>query len=157
MGFLKDPHLFICVLQTVLEMTNFRFILFTAGYKPLESVVHMFANETSDQRCLSEDCVTLFSGRLLCFSGWVFPLSLVQENWVIMACKNRTSKRVSGISTKRHTTLWVLAIWVLIKGLRTFIWKEGKCLMSDYSLNDDCPFMWTDPYHTIGFSLNVLL
>ncbi|KAI9087241.1 hypothetical protein K1719_030876 [Acacia pycnantha] len=48
MGFLKDPHTFICVLRTVLEMSNFRFILFTAG------------------------------GRLLCFSGsipygWLFP------------------------------------------------------------------------------------
>ncbi|XP_054802932.1 sterol 3-beta-glucosyltransferase UGT80B1 isoform X3 [Prosopis cineraria] len=78
MGFLKDPRTFICVLQTVLVMASFRFILFTAGYKPLESVVHMFADETSNQRCLSEDCVALFSGRLLCFSGsmpyhWLFP------------------------------------------------------------------------------------
>ncbi|XP_028800943.1 sterol 3-beta-glucosyltransferase UGT80B1 isoform X2 [Neltuma alba] len=78
MGFMKDPHSFICVLQTVLEMANFRFILFTAGYKPLELAIQMFAVETSDQRCESGDCVSLFSGRLLCFSGsipygWLFP------------------------------------------------------------------------------------
>lgn len=88
MGFLKDPHAFICVLQTVLKITNYRFILFTAGYEPLESVVRMLAAEvSSDQRHLSEDCVSLFSGRLFTFSGFVFSFfcykqkGRLEENW----------------------------------------------------------------------------
>ncbi|KAI4299017.1 hypothetical protein L6164_032513 [Bauhinia variegata] len=79
MGFLKDPQAFICVLQTVLNTTNYKFILFTSGYKPLESAIHVIGAETSsDWRNLSEDCVSLFNGRLFCFSGslpynWLFP------------------------------------------------------------------------------------
>ncbi|XP_061337197.1 sterol 3-beta-glucosyltransferase UGT80B1 isoform X2 [Gastrolobium bilobum] len=80
MGFLKDPHAFICVLQTVLNTTNYRFILFTSGYEPLESVVRMIAAEEAsfDWKNWGEDCVPLFNGRLLCFSGsipygWLFP------------------------------------------------------------------------------------
>ncbi|CAJ2644694.1 sterol 3-beta-glucosyltransferase UGT80A2 [Trifolium pratense] len=77
MGFLKNPHSFICVLQAVLNTTNYRFILFTGGYEPLELAVHTIAAEaTFDQ--MSEDCVPLYKGRLLCFIGsipygWLFP------------------------------------------------------------------------------------
>ncbi|XP_057434019.1 sterol 3-beta-glucosyltransferase UGT80B1 isoform X2 [Lotus japonicus] len=79
MGFLKDPRAFICVLQMVLNTTNYRFILFTAGYEPLESVVRTIAAEASpDQKNWSEDCIPLCDGRLFCFSGsipygWLFP------------------------------------------------------------------------------------
>lgn len=79
MGFLKDPYAFICVLQTVLSTTNYRFILFTAGYEPLESMVRTIAAEASfEQKNWSDDCVPLCNGRLLCFSGsvpygWLFP------------------------------------------------------------------------------------
>ncbi|KAK7302450.1 hypothetical protein RJT34_13340 [Clitoria ternatea] len=79
MGFLKDPYAFICVLQTVLNTTNYRFILFTAGYEPLESTIHTIAAEGSfEQKSWGEDCVYLSNGRLLCFSGsvpyrWLFP------------------------------------------------------------------------------------
>ncbi|XP_027331038.1 sterol 3-beta-glucosyltransferase isoform X2 [Abrus precatorius] len=79
MGFLKDPCAFISVLQTVLNSTNYRFILFTAGYEPLESTVRTIAAEASfGQKNWSEDCVLLCNGRLLCFSGsvpydWLFP------------------------------------------------------------------------------------
>lgn len=70
MGFLKDPRAFICVLQMVLNTTNYRFILFTAGYEPLESVVRTIAAEASpDQKNWSEDCIPLCDGRLFCFSG----------------------------------------------------------------------------------------
>ena len=73
MGFVKDPHAFLCVLQTVLNTTRYRFILFTAGYEPLESVVRKLAAEASfDQKNWNEDCVPLCNGRLVCFSGWVF-------------------------------------------------------------------------------------
>ncbi|CAJ1963621.1 unnamed protein product [Sphenostylis stenocarpa] len=79
MGFLKDPYAFICVLQTVLSTTDYRFILFTAGYEPLESIVRTIATEASFETTnWSEDCVPLCDGRLLCFSGsvpygWLFP------------------------------------------------------------------------------------
>jgi len=70
MGFLKDPHSFICVLQAVLSTTNYRFILFTGGYEPLESVVRIIASEaTYEQNNWSEDCVPLYNGQLLCFFG----------------------------------------------------------------------------------------
>ncbi|KAK7246835.1 hypothetical protein RIF29_41705 [Crotalaria pallida] len=79
MGFLSDPHAFLRVLQTVLNTTKYRFILFTAGYEPLESMVRTTAAEASfDQNNQSEDCVCLYDGRLFCFSGsipygWLFP------------------------------------------------------------------------------------
>ncbi|KAJ1419945.1 putative sterol 3-beta-glucosyltransferase UGT80A2 isoform [Sesbania bispinosa] len=78
MGFLKDPHAFICVLQTVLNTTNYRFILFTAGYEPLESAVRTVAVEASFDHKNNEDCVLLCNGRLFCFFGsipyrWLFP------------------------------------------------------------------------------------
>lgn len=70
MGFLKNPYAFICVLQTVLSTTNYRFILFTARYEPLESIVRTIAAEASfEQKKWSDDCVPLCNGRLLCFSG----------------------------------------------------------------------------------------
>ncbi|XP_020221678.1 sterol 3-beta-glucosyltransferase UGT80B1 isoform X3 [Cajanus cajan] len=79
MGFLKDPRAFICVLQNVLSTTNYRFILFTAGYEPLEAIVRTIAAEASfEQKNWSDDCLPLFNGQLLCFSGsvpygWLFP------------------------------------------------------------------------------------
>ncbi|KAF1890539.1 hypothetical protein Lal_00041324 [Lupinus albus] len=79
MGFLRDPCAFLRVLQCVLNTTEYRFILFTAGYEPLESTVHMIAAEASiDQNMRNEDCVHLYDGRLFCFSGsipygWLFP------------------------------------------------------------------------------------
>lgn len=70
MGFLEDPHAFVCVLQTVLNSTKYRFILFTGGYEPLESVIRKIAAEaTFDNNNWSEDCVPLFDGRLFCFFG----------------------------------------------------------------------------------------
>ncbi|XP_019418459.1 PREDICTED: sterol 3-beta-glucosyltransferase UGT80B1 [Lupinus angustifolius] len=79
MGFLRDPCAFLRVLQSVLNTTEHRFILFTAGYEPLESTVHMIAAEASiGQNKRNEDCVHLYDGRLFCFSGsipygWLFP------------------------------------------------------------------------------------
>lgn len=68
MGFLKDPHSFIGVLQAVLSTTNYKFILFTGGYEPLESVVRTIATEaTLDQNSWSEDCLSLYNGWLFCF------------------------------------------------------------------------------------------
>ncbi|KAJ7968095.1 Sterol 3-beta-glucosyltransferase [Quillaja saponaria] len=81
MGFLKSPQAFIRVLQAVLDITSYRFILFTAGYEPLETAVKVFASEApflSNQINVGEDCMSLFNGRLFSFSGsipysWLFP------------------------------------------------------------------------------------
>jgi hypothetical protein len=73
MGFLKNPRAFLRVLQTVIEITSYRFILFTAGFEALDAAVHMIAAEASclSQRQLSEDCSSLFNNRLFCFNGYV--------------------------------------------------------------------------------------
>ncbi|KAI3770330.1 hypothetical protein L6452_01458 [Arctium lappa] len=81
MGFMRKPQLFLHVLQSVLEVTSYRFILFSSGYGPLDAATRVLAAETSS--CLEngefiKDGVSLFSGRLLCFSGsvpykWLFP------------------------------------------------------------------------------------
>ncbi|XP_041011635.1 sterol 3-beta-glucosyltransferase UGT80B1 isoform X1 [Juglans microcarpa x Juglans regia] len=84
MGFLKNPQAFLRVLQTVIEITSYRFILFTAGFEPLASAVRMIAAEASShlsQRQLSEDCISIFDGQLFCFTGsmpykWLFPQCL---------------------------------------------------------------------------------
>ncbi|GMY37507.1 sterol 3-beta-glucosyltransferase isoform X2 [Fagus crenata] len=67
MGFLKNPQAFLRVLQTVIEITSYRFILFTAGFEALDATVRMIAAEASclSQRQLSEDCSSLFNNRLL--------------------------------------------------------------------------------------------
>ena len=73
MGFLKNPQAFLRVLQTVIEITSYRFILFTAGFEALDAAVRMIAAEESClcQRQLSEDCSSLFNNRLFCFNGYV--------------------------------------------------------------------------------------
>ncbi|XP_059648138.1 sterol 3-beta-glucosyltransferase UGT80B1 isoform X2 [Cornus florida] len=81
MGFLRNPRAFLRVLQTVLDITSHRFILFSAGFEPLDAAIRMIAAEAlsgSERLQLSEDGISLFGGRLFCFSGtipynWVFP------------------------------------------------------------------------------------
>jgi hypothetical protein len=72
MGFLKNPREFLCLLETVLKITSYRFILFTAGYKPLDAAIRAIAAESSlymTHKQINDDCVSLFSERLFCFSG----------------------------------------------------------------------------------------
>lgn len=71
MGFLKNPQAFIRVIQTVLDISNFRFILFTSGYEPLDDAVKLYATETSlvDNSQYNEEGICLFNGRLFCFPG----------------------------------------------------------------------------------------
>ncbi|KAK4846341.1 hypothetical protein QYF36_016114 [Acer negundo] len=79
MGFLENPRAFLLVLKRVLETTSYRFILFTAGYEPLNAAIQVFAMETSsfsNQRQFSEDGITLFGGLLFCFSGMI-PYNLL--------------------------------------------------------------------------------
>ncbi|XP_021286934.1 sterol 3-beta-glucosyltransferase UGT80B1 isoform X2 [Herrania umbratica] len=84
MGFIRNPQAFVRIIQTVLETTCYRFILFTAGYEPLESAVQEVACEASsfsNQRQLIQNGISLFDSRLFCFSGmipynWLFPRCL---------------------------------------------------------------------------------
>ncbi|EYU18543.1 hypothetical protein ABFS82_02G065700 [Erythranthe guttata] len=80
MGYLRNPEAFLRVLENVLKITNHRFILFTAGYEPLDASVKMFAQTPSapEQMQSTEIQCSLFDGRLFCFSGavpynWLFP------------------------------------------------------------------------------------
>ncbi|KAL9260707.1 Sterol 3-beta-glucosyltransferase UGT80A2-like protein [Drosera capensis] len=81
MGFLKNSLAFLCVLQAVLEASTYRFILLSSGYEPLERAIRNIAvkqKHPSDKQEIYGDCIVLFSGRLLCFSGsvpyiWLFP------------------------------------------------------------------------------------
>ncbi|KAJ4717015.1 Sterol 3-beta-glucosyltransferase [Melia azedarach] len=81
MGFLKNPQAFLRVLQTVLQTTNYRFILFTAGYEPLDAAIRLLASgkpSFSKQEQIIQDGISLFDGKLFCCSGtipynWLFP------------------------------------------------------------------------------------
>ncbi|GJM90584.1 hypothetical protein PR202_ga06882 [Eleusine coracana subsp. coracana] len=83
MGFLRNPKAFLMVLKTAIEMMNYRFILFSSGYKPLDSAIKSIASsvaESSDRVASAPggDSTLLFNDRLLCFSGsipysWLFP------------------------------------------------------------------------------------
>lgn len=82
LGFIRNPEAFLSVLEAIIKNTNYRFILFTAGYEPLEAVIHLISGASSDSGKLSnlnfrKDCTLLFGDRLLCFSGsipymWMF-------------------------------------------------------------------------------------
>eukprot|EP00268_Persea_americana_P063505 TRINITY_DN8241_c0_g2_i3.p1 TRINITY_DN8241_c0_g2~~TRINITY_DN8241_c0_g2_i3.p1 ORF type:complete len:343 (+),score=69.07 TRINITY_DN8241_c0_g2_i3:628-1656(+) len=83
MGFLHNPRAFLQVLKAALERTDCRFILFTAGYEPLDATIQAMINTSSDldesrhfRSCTNG--VFLFKDRLFCFSGtipynWIFP------------------------------------------------------------------------------------
>uniref|UniRef100_A0A3Q7ERY2 Glycosyltransferase family 28 N-terminal domain-containing protein n=1 Tax=Solanum lycopersicum TaxID=4081 RepID=A0A3Q7ERY2_SOLLC len=72
MGFLRNPHAFLQVLRTALDISDSRFILFSAGYEPLEAAIESYAKEASscpEQTQRSNGGVSFFGGRLFCFSG----------------------------------------------------------------------------------------
>ncbi|XP_058074849.1 uncharacterized protein LOC131223442 isoform X2 [Magnolia sinica] len=83
MGFLRNTQAFLLVLKAVLESTNYRFILFSSGYEPLDASIRIIAGDSSgsnqrEQFNCSESGILLFKGRLFCFSGtipysWLFP------------------------------------------------------------------------------------
>lgn len=77
MGFLRNPHAFLQVLRTALDISDSRFILFSAGYEPLEAAIESYAKEASscpEQTQRSNGGVSFFGGRLFCFSGYVHIL-----------------------------------------------------------------------------------
>ncbi|KAI8532182.1 hypothetical protein RHMOL_Rhmol11G0193500 [Rhododendron molle] len=81
MGFLRNPEAFLGVLQKAVDITSHRFILFSAGFDPLDAAIQKIAADASsgsEQKQFSEDGTLLFGGRLFCFSGsipykWLFP------------------------------------------------------------------------------------
>ncbi|KAK6945589.1 hypothetical protein RJ641_013133, partial [Dillenia turbinata] len=83
MGFLRNPEAFLRVLQIVLDRTNYRFIFFTAGYEPFDRAIQMIAAEASQgvgRNQLHDDSVSLYGGRLFCFSG------AIPYNWLFRRC-----------------------------------------------------------------------
>ncbi|PUZ74653.1 hypothetical protein GQ55_1G082200 [Panicum hallii var. hallii] len=83
MGFLRNPKAFLMVLKAAIESTDYRFILFSSGYQPLDSSIRSIASSVTESSeaaasSLSDDSALLFNGRLFCFSGsipysWLFP------------------------------------------------------------------------------------
>ncbi|XP_020679797.1 sterol 3-beta-glucosyltransferase isoform X2 [Dendrobium catenatum] len=83
MGFIRNPVAFLSVLEAVIKSTSYRFILFSAGYEPLDAAIRLFSGTSPSSENLSnpncgKDCRLIFSDRLLCFSGtapyiWLFP------------------------------------------------------------------------------------
>ncbi|KAI3868544.1 hypothetical protein MKX03_035717 [Papaver bracteatum] len=82
MGFLKNPRVFLRVLGAVSAFTNYKFILFTAAYQPLDAAVHEFEGNasSSDPTLCDKNGVLLFRSRVFCFSGSI-PYS-----WVFQRC-----------------------------------------------------------------------
>lgn len=71
------------VLKAVIESTDYMFILFSSGYKPLDSAIQSIASSVNESRGVDSpsrggDSALLFNGRLFCFLGsipysWLFP------------------------------------------------------------------------------------
>ncbi|XP_010454801.1 PREDICTED: sterol 3-beta-glucosyltransferase UGT80A2-like isoform X1 [Camelina sativa] len=81
MGFVRDPLAFLRVLQSVIQITGYRFIIFTAGYGPLDAAIWTIANgsDTSEKQSLHAG-ISIFDGKLFCFSG------MVPYNWLFRRC-----------------------------------------------------------------------
>jgi len=83
MGFLRNPKAFLMVLKAAIESTDYRFILISSGYQPLDSAIRSIASSVTESSeaeasSLSDDSILLFNSRLFCFSGsvpysWLFP------------------------------------------------------------------------------------
>ncbi|CAO2820343.1 unnamed protein product [Amaranthus hypochondriacus] len=81
-GFMRNPKGLLCSLEALIEKTNCRFILFTAGFEPLDVAIQVIAAEgDSSSSCQSislDNGVSLCNNRLYCFSSslpysWLFP------------------------------------------------------------------------------------
>lgn len=81
MGFVRDPIAFLRVLQSVIQITGYRFIIFTASYGPLDAAIRTIANgsDSSEKQPLHAG-ISIFNGKLFCFSG------MVPYNWMFRTC-----------------------------------------------------------------------
>ncbi|KAL4195505.1 hypothetical protein AMTRI_Chr05g73640 [Amborella trichopoda] len=81
MGFMKNPQAFLELLKAVLEASDYRAILLSADYEPLnDAIMNMLGSDNNGCDRLSEDGVLLFYDRLFCFSGTI-PYS-----WLFSRC-----------------------------------------------------------------------
>lgn len=79
MGFIKNPRAFLKVIQNVLDISSHRFILFSAGYGPLDATIDLLAHQEScSQSC--KDGASIFGHRLFCYSG------TIPFNWLFQGC-----------------------------------------------------------------------
>jgi len=74
MGFLRNPKAFLMVLKAAIESSDYRFIFFSSGYKPLDSAIQSIASSENESRgvespSLGGDSTLLFNGHLFCFLG----------------------------------------------------------------------------------------
>ncbi|OVA08124.1 UDP-glucuronosyl/UDP-glucosyltransferase [Macleaya cordata] len=82
MGFLKNPRAFLRVLEAVTEITDYKFVLFSAGYELLDAAIRVLAGHLplSDQKLCNKDGVLLFNARVFCFSG------TIPYKWLFQRC-----------------------------------------------------------------------
>ncbi|KAH6756874.1 UDP-Glycosyltransferase superfamily protein [Perilla frutescens var. hirtella] len=72
MGYFQSPQTFLQVLGNVLNISSHRFILFSAGYGPLDAAINILGqtpSSASEQMQSSDIQISLFDSRLFCFSG----------------------------------------------------------------------------------------
>ncbi|KAA3472431.1 TMV resistance protein N-like [Gossypium australe] len=102
MGLMRNPRAFLQVVQTVLKVTCHRFILFTAGYEPLDAAVQEIAHEASSiskQRWLVQKGLSLFDNRLFCFSGGSTAAALYAGIPQVDTCDGRLAKDYMSVCT----------------------------------------------------------
>ena len=72
MGLMRNPQAFLQVIENVIGISSHRFLLFSAGYGPLDTAINSLAQNGligSERRQSSRDGVSIFGGRLFCYSG----------------------------------------------------------------------------------------
>ncbi|KAG9130554.1 hypothetical protein Leryth_011815 [Lithospermum erythrorhizon] len=81
MGFLRNCEAFLKVLEDIVNLSGQNFILFTAGFGPLDAAICGLGKEISSEpesRRSTAEGISVFAGRVYCFSGsvpymWLFP------------------------------------------------------------------------------------
>ncbi|KAL4572437.1 hypothetical protein LXL04_019214 [Taraxacum kok-saghyz] len=54
--FMRNPHLLLQVVKSVMEVTNYRFVLFTSGYEPLEDAATTLLLRSKKMKILGLKC-----------------------------------------------------------------------------------------------------
>lgn len=122
MGFLKNPLAFLHVLETVLKSSSYRFILSLSGCERLQFAIQNICDGTvtvSESKSSMEDGISLFEGRLFCFSG------SVPYKWLFPRCATAVHHGGSGsIAAALHTGIpQVICPFILDQ----FYWAERMC------------------------------
>ncbi|KAG0465466.1 hypothetical protein HPP92_019630 [Vanilla planifolia] len=56
MGFIRNTEAFLSVLKAVIKTTSHRFVLFSAGYEPLDTVIEMISGASSSSNLSKQEC-----------------------------------------------------------------------------------------------------